>query len=378
MENIIDKNVLVHHLAALPRLPYDEWLTIISGLKHEFGERETFQLLAAAGFRDEKPNETAYKIRHAKPKTTFGSVVHTLRQYGVNTDNLHTHSRTAWAASGVKPQFSAPRTPETRTATQSKTIFYDEQADERAAIYQYDGGLSREQAQRRVLAEIPNADARALPFSAICDPHREFFTQHSVQAPFFQHVERVTGCNPHRYWCLGARGNEVWFVHRDFTGTIRNVKSVWYTENGYNRDRQRSARYLYKRDDGYIVPFWSEEMLMAAENRDVIFVESEKTVLYAQSVFKKMVWLGCGGAMGCTPDKIKRVRHLLAESAVFVLFDNDDAGKRGAEVARRNIAACGLRCRSLQTSDFFPEVLDGEDVADVMVRHYAAREGGVL
>lgn len=118
------------------------------------------------------------------------------------------------------------------------------------------------------------------------------------------------------------------------------------------------------------MPFWGEEHLQTFLNTsltDIFFVESEKTVIYCQFTFRWALWLGCGGANGCTHGKIERIKHLLSEKRLFLLFDNDDGGKTGTETALRNFQRSGLSANALSVSDLFEQAPKGADLADCIV-----------
>lgn len=187
-----------------------------------------------------------------------------------------------------------------------------------------------------------------------------------TRSPFLKTGERITGSNPASYYYIGADGNNVVFWYRDFTGAVRNQKVVQFHENGFNR-RKDVHPYTIK---GAWMPFWGEEWL-EKYNRTILtkifFVESEKTAIYCQIMFREALWLGCGGSNGCTRGKIERVKHLLATKNLFVLFDNDDGGKHGTTAALKAFKQCGLSASVLAVSDIFPNADDGMDMADCIV-----------
>jgi hypothetical protein len=154
----------VEALSRLPRLSYKEWITILSGLANEFGEETAFFIATQAGFRDERRNETAYKIRKRLKNVFFGSVVYILRQYHVDTSALtgfgshtpsYTHAHTPLPAK-VSPKKTAKAiTPKTRPEPCIWRFVGEDtdEAEERAGIYQFDGGMSRHEAEKRVVEE---------------------------------------------------------------------------------------------------------------------------------------------------------------------------------------------------------------------------------
>lgn len=186
------------------------------------------------------------------------------------------------------------------------------------------------------------------------------------QSPFCRTCERVTGVKPESWYYLGAYGNDVIFWYRDFERVVRQKKTVRFQSNGFNRRKDVNPHTV----KGVFTPFWGEEHLQTfanAAHSDVFIVESEKTAIYCQFTFRWALWLGCGGSNGCTRGKIERVKHLLSEKRVFVLFDNDDGGKSGTETAIANFKRCGLSASALSVSDVFPNAPTGCDLADAII-----------
>ena len=117
------------------------------------------------------------------------------------------------------------------------------------------------------------------------------------------------------------------------------------------------------------MPFWGEEHLQTFVNTtltDIFIVESEKTAIYCQIALQRALYLGCNGANGCTRSKIERVKHLLSEKRVFVLFDKDDGGEC-APKAVTNFQDCGIRAYAMSMAEMFPDAPVGSDVADVII-----------
>lgn len=186
------------------------------------------------------------------------------------------------------------------------------------------------------------------------------------QSPFCRTCERVTGVKPESWYYLGAYGNDVIFWYRDFERVVRQKKTVRFHANGFNRRKDVHPHTM----TGVFTPFWGEEHLQSFANTphsDVFIVESEKTAIYCQFMFRWALWLGCGGSNGCTRGKIERVKHLLSEKRVFVLFDNDTGGKDGTNTAIANFKRCEMSASALSVSDLFPNAPTGCDLADAIV-----------
>lgn len=186
------------------------------------------------------------------------------------------------------------------------------------------------------------------------------------QSPFCRTCEAVTGVKPESWYYLGAFGNDTLFWYRDFERVVRQKKTVRFHANGFNRRKDVNPHTM----KGAFTPFWGEEHLQTFVNTphsDVFIVESEKTAIYCQFMFRWALWLGCGGSNGCTRGKIERVKHLLSEKRVFVLFDNDTGGKDGTNTAIANFKRCEMSASALSVSDLFPNAPTGCDLADAIV-----------
>lgn len=145
---------LITALSLLPRLPYQEWITILSGLAAEFGVETAYNIALAAGFKDEQRNETLYKLHHRLQNITFGSVIHILREYRIRTTDIFQHSTNVFPRQISKP-FTTSSIPQSYREPELY-CFADDEAEERAGIYQFDGNMTRIKAEQRVIAEFSN------------------------------------------------------------------------------------------------------------------------------------------------------------------------------------------------------------------------------
>lgn len=210
--------------------------------------------------------------------------------------------------------------------------------------------------------------APAKPIQAVpdCDIHPTMFGV--SQSPFITTFRRIMGDSPRGY--IGASGDAITFWYRDFAGVVRNGKEMRYQVNGFNRVEE-DPKMLYLAKNGFVIPFWGENLLpyfTSAGLTDVFFVESEKSALYAQAMFRRYLWLGCSSATGCVIKKIERCKHLLSDKRLFMLFDNDDAGEEGASQAIANFKRCGLVASTVSVKDIFPDAKDKDDIADAIIR----------
>jgi hypothetical protein len=214
---------------------------------------------------------------------------------------------------------------------------------------------------------VPTSPPKTAPRLYALNENQMFPSVFGVsESAFCRTCERITGVKPEAHYYIGAVRDDVIFWHRDFQGVVRQKKTVRFHANGFNRRRDVPPHTI----SGAFTPFWGEEHLQKFLNTplsDVFIVESEKTAIYCQFTHKWALWLACGGANGCTRAKIERVRHLLCEKRVFVLFDYDEGGKNGAKTAIANFGRCGIRAVALSVSDLFPNAPAGCDLADAIV-----------
>ncbi|TAE23095.1 MAG: hypothetical protein EAZ92_14985 [Candidatus Kapaibacterium sp.] len=165
MKNI-NPQELESALARLPRLPYDEWLRVVSGIANHFGEEQAREILRHGGFHDERRNETEYKIRKRLRGITIGTVIHILRQYGIEFRLLSSEysSEVRGQSFGCLPAMHSNSHEYLPQSLREPCIhkFYDEEAEERVSFYQYQAGCNRYDAERKVVQEFSNVDAERL------------------------------------------------------------------------------------------------------------------------------------------------------------------------------------------------------------------------
>jgi hypothetical protein len=229
-------------------------------------------------------------------------------------------------------------------------------------------GARKPDTYRAATAKAAVQEPKAIPYAETIESMRDVAQNRSH---FCRLMHEITGQNPAWHYGVGAFGNDVVFWYRDYKRIVRNAKRMTIMPNGFNRDKTGGARFLYKAEHGYSIPFFGEEFLPECVERDdvhrVVIVESEKSVLYAQYVFEKYLWLGASGSNGCTTAKIERVAHLLSKKRVFVLFDNDDGGVKGTESALRNFKRCGIEATALRLRDLIADAPEHFDIADAIV-----------
>jgi len=141
-----------HLLSFMPSRPdYETWIKVISAIGSTFDYSTALSLLLSH-FNDEKPNEHALKLNCTLKDVSFASLVYLAKQYGHKPENRYR----SYLHKPTKSNLSNQRI---RFNDIDKSILYrfkDESIEERIAIMQYDGNLSRLEAERQILLEKPD------------------------------------------------------------------------------------------------------------------------------------------------------------------------------------------------------------------------------
>ncbi|HRP01653.1 MAG TPA: hypothetical protein PLE30_03295 [Candidatus Kapabacteria bacterium] len=77
-----------------PRPDYETWLKVISAIGNTFPKIEADYIIKSK-WRDEKPNETNYKLRNTLKNVNFGTLVYFAKQYGYSFEKSHTNGNRA-------------------------------------------------------------------------------------------------------------------------------------------------------------------------------------------------------------------------------------------------------------------------------------------
>lgn len=140
-------------LSFIPSRPdYETWIKVISAIGNTFDYSTSLSLLLFR-FKDEKPNEHALKLSCTLKGVSFATLVYLAKQYGYKPENrygsyLHKPEPTKTNLANQRIRFNDI----------DKSCLYrfkDESIEERIAIMQYDGNLSRLEAERQILSEKP-------------------------------------------------------------------------------------------------------------------------------------------------------------------------------------------------------------------------------
>jgi hypothetical protein len=165
---------------------------------------------------------------------------------------------------------------------------------------------------------------------------------------FFQKIIYLTGMpNVLTAYNIGQSNNgaiDFWII--DTNGRVCNAQCIHY--NGLNRDTNATTRYKYQKAEGYMVSaFFGAEQLQRdalswlkqkfSPHAPICIVESPKSAILAAVLYPEIIWLASCGSSGVTPAKAFALRG----REVHILFDNDAAGRNGAQAAMKVLSDAG-------------------------------------
>lgn len=204
-------------------------------------------------------------------------------------------------------------------------------------------------------------------------------------SPFGQRLKQLTRASILLDWNIGCSADgATLFWYQDAHGRFVNAKAVWFEEQSLHRvkdDRRKMPHFLYSSRQGFRTCLYGEHQLARdffthdgnqyPFDTPVILVESEKTAVLMSHASPKYLWLATGGANGLTKSK----GRVLLERNVVVLFDCDEAGRRGSERTAKVLLSLGIRHQVLDPVILFSEINGGTtegikpgfDVADYAV-----------
>lgn len=156
---IPSKELTMTLLSYIPRRPdYNMWLEVVSAIGNTYPEGEALNILLSH-FQDETKNEHKAKLKGRLSKVNYGTLVYIAEQYGYNPENhpnIDRHNDFNTNVNRIIPPKAKPVTFSSKPLLCYK--FEDYEAEERSAIMQYEGGLTREEADTKVFEDFPNAE----------------------------------------------------------------------------------------------------------------------------------------------------------------------------------------------------------------------------
>lgn len=234
---------------------------------------------------------------------------------------------------------------------------------ERASIYEYLGGYTREEAEK--LAWVALGDrAYDGSFEALL---RELHAHSPFAARLTELVRSPTILSDCLIGAMSDGATIYWY--RNIDGRVVNGKRVYY--HTFKRDKgKRLPHFVYSSDHGYGSCLFGEEQLspeylkhdMTSYTSEsiVYLVESEKTALLGRYLLPQMIWLATGGASSLG----RRKAEVLRGREVRILFDDDDAGREGAIKAQITLDRIGIRATIVNAPKVLGVQVNGFDLAD--------------
>ena len=243
-------------------------------------------------------------------------------------------------------------------------FYYDRYArQERAAIYEYVAGFTREQAE--LMAGITVGEH--ITDGSFEKQLRELFPVFPFAARLMEITRSVCVLSD----CLIGldKDGATIYWYRDISGRIVNGKKIYY--DGFHRDKSKGMpHFIRSSSHGYGSCLFGEEQLADDHYRQdmtsydtgaiVYLVESEKTAVIARYLLPQFIWLATGGATSLTRAKAEVLRG----RTVRILFDTDDAGREGAVRAELLLRGMGIACEIFDQTILFQDCPPGYDIAD--------------
>lgn len=154
-------------LSYLPTRPdYKTWLFTISAIGNTFSENVAIDILLSH-FRDERTNETVYKVNKRLNNVNFASLVYLAKQYGFSTKRTYTNR-----LYGTFQHRTISKHVQKITFNDDPEItfrFKDYEIEERASIYEYESNTTRVKAENKIINQFPNAERERVYRIAIND-----------------------------------------------------------------------------------------------------------------------------------------------------------------------------------------------------------------
>ncbi len=149
---------LMQYISARP--DYETWIKTIAAVGNTF-DTETALSILLSRFTDETPNEHRRKLSTRLKDVNFGTLVLLARENGYSGPVKGLNHN--WTAA-PKPIVNNERKNVSISydTTEIRFRFLDDADEERAGIYEYDAGLTRYEAEKRVIADNPGAGKQRL------------------------------------------------------------------------------------------------------------------------------------------------------------------------------------------------------------------------
>lgn len=239
--------------------------------------------------------------------------------------------------------------------------------DERAAIMEFDGTMSREEANE------------ASGYNQILRLTDEL-TALRLLNPFAETLVRMTRPSILKDWNIGFTAKrEVLFWYQNIEGKFVNAKSMCFLDDGFHRNKcdDFANRFIYK---GFPTCLFGEFQLNPQYSTHrgekygpavpIILVEAEKTAIILSHHKPGFIWLATSGTSGLT----ERKARVLKGRDVKVLFDCDQAGEEGAQRACKTLESVGAKADKLDQWKLCDSPNEGFDIADLIYQQFIMNE----
>jgi hypothetical protein len=236
--------------------------------------------------------------------------------------------------------------------------------DERAAIMEYNGKMTRETSDEQ--SGYNSAGLRKI----------DEITALRLLNPFAETMVRLTRTTILRDFYIGFTSEkETIFWYQNIEGKFVNAKRVKFLADGFHRDKsdEFGNRFLYT---GFPTCLYGEQQLNPSfknykgsrygPETTVILVESEKTAIILSHHKPEFIWLATSGSNGLTERKAK----VLQGRNVKVLFDCDKAGESGATKACGILVSIGARAEKFDQRKLVDSPPEGFDIADLIYQEF--------
>jgi len=156
--------------------------------------------------------------------------------------------------------------------------------------------------------------------------------------------------------------NESGIQKMDFIG-IRAITNSFYTDH-------MTASDNVSMENNNLTPatsiIWEN---YSKKTTPVVLVEAEKTAVIMSHHEYENIWLATGGCKGLSKSKAR----VLKGRKVFILFDNDEAGKAGSRSTEENLNRVHAKPIVINMDFIFKGIPSGYDIADCIFDEFSRK-----
>ncbi len=148
---------LLSYLSSRP--DYETWINVISAIGNTFDQQTALNILLSH-FHDEKPDEHLIKLKYPLSDINFGTLIYLAKKNGFKPETTH-KNRFYGVLSSHTISTHHQKKKEFVTFDTNPELCYrfkDYEHQERAGIMEFDGGLTRFEAEKYILEKFPDAE----------------------------------------------------------------------------------------------------------------------------------------------------------------------------------------------------------------------------